>query len=286
LISNANSKKKSGVAFSGPLIGQERYEVHIRNLAASQFCEANGFDERHVAFGGWGFDKALAPGQPGHMDLAHTRQALQALADARKWNRFQDGMYDHATLNRRAQDFLRVVQKHPAAKAQPARDNGAPLTVAPPYDGGFYFSPVVLAANKGREERQGNASYFRSYATATCDGVLALLACGVARSDERVAKAVEWLRAHEDFDYPEGVPRDHPEPWGDAIRFYHYAVRAEAYAALDWPGEWREKLAATVAKRQNRDGSFRNDVSPLMKEDDPLLCTGLAVVALAHCQRK
>src|SRR4029077_2143054 len=138
-------------------------------------------------------------------------------------------------------------------------------------------SPIVLAANKGREEHVDGASFFRSYATATCDGVLALLAAGVDRGDERVVRAVEWLQAHGDLNYPEGVPTDHPEPWGEAIRFYHYAARAEVYAALDWPGEWRAELAAIVAKTQAEDGSFRNTVSPLMKEDDPVMCTALVV---------
>jgi squalene-hopene/tetraprenyl-beta-curcumene cyclase len=217
------------------------------------------------------------------MDLAHTRRALKALAAARKWYRFQDTIYDHAGVNRRAEAFLRVVQKHPDAKALPLAHGGTQPQSLPPYDGGFYFSPVVLDANKGRQETSdSSATIYRSYATATCDGILALLACGVPREDGRVVKAVEWLRAHEDFGYPEGVPRDHPEPWGEAMRFYHYAVRAEVYDALDRPGEWRTKLANAVARMQAEDGSFRNATSPLMKEDDPILCTALATVALTH----
>jgi hypothetical protein len=100
-------------------------------------------------------------------------------------------------------------------------------------------------------------------------------------------QAVEWLRKHDDLTYPQGVPlpRSHNEPWGDAIRFYHSAVRAEAYAALDWPGEWRSQLSATIAAYQAVDGSFRNTASPLMKEDDPLLGTALAAIALTHCVR-
>jgi hypothetical protein len=106
----------------------------------------------------------------------------------------------------------------------------------------------------------------------------------VTRSDERVVRAVEWLRSHDDLTYPQGVPTDHPEPWGEAIRFYHYAVRAETYAALNWPGDWKTRLAAEIARHQAADGSFRNDASPLMKEDDPLLCTALATIALTRCQ--
>jgi hypothetical protein len=214
------------------------------------------------------------------MDLAHTRRVLQALA-FKFPIRTRGG---DSLIVGRSQSFLALVQKHPNAVArQPHGYRIDGKVLATHYDGGFYFSPVVLAANKGREEIEDCSSCFRSYATATCDGVLALLAAGVPRSDTRVVRAVQWLEAHDDLNYPEGVPMDYAEPWGEALRFYHYAVRAEAYAALDWPGDWRSRLAAAVAKMQAADGSFRNSASPLMKEDDPALCTALAVVAMGHC---
>jgi hypothetical protein len=247
-------------------------------LSKAQFDEADGFSTIDVAYGGWGFDLAKDSGDPGHMDLAHTRRAMQALrkyVHAKSWPPFT-----------RAELFLRVVQRDPGRLAEPAIvERYLHYRSTIPFDGGFYFSPVVEAANKGRftATHDGEAApHFRSYATATCDGILALLAAGVPRDDDRVLCAVEWLTAHDDFTYPQGVPTDHPEPWGEAIRFYHYAVRAEAYAALDWPGDWRARLTALVAKTQATDGSFRNTASPLMKEDDPLLCTALAVVALGH----
>jgi squalene-hopene/tetraprenyl-beta-curcumene cyclase len=250
-------------------------------LSAAQFTESNGFMTSHPAYGGWGLDVAKEPGNAGHMDLAHTRRALEALRVL-----MPDRGYPQFT---RGELFLRVVQRHPGALAAPKLVNEYLHHHSDlPFDGGFYFSPVVYDANKGRSAAasdEHDAPHFRSYATATCDGVLALLACRVPRDDERVTRAIEWLRAHEDFDYPEGVPRDHPEPWGDAIRFYHYAVRAEAYDALDWPGDWRTTLASAVAKSQGADGNFQNTASPLMKEDDPILCTTLAAVALWRCGR-
>jgi hypothetical protein len=229
-------------------------------LTRAQFDEDEGFATTHAAYGGWGFDVAKGPADPGHMDLAHTRRALQAL-------RAVCG-HSHQVHFTRSEAFLRVVQRDP-------HDS---------FDGGFYFSPIVKDANKGRSTFDGQVSHFRSYATATCDGILALLAADVARDDYRVDSAAAWLRQHDDLSYPEGVPTDHPEPWGEAIRYYHYAVRAEAYAALAWPGDWHSHLAAEVARHQADDGSFRNAASPLMKEDDPILCTTLAVVALTHCQ--
>ena len=95
--------------------------------------------------------------------------------------------------------------------------------------------------------------------------------------------AADWLAQHGDVDYPQGVPTEHPDPWGEAIRFYHYAARAEAYKALEFPAEKAAELAVAVARRQRSDGSFVNADSPLMKEDDPVLCTALATVALANC---
>jgi hypothetical protein len=263
---------------SDPLLHRlQNYDLIMRleaYLIRAQFDEADGFEPRDAAYGGWGFDIAHEPGRPGHMDLAHTRRALAAL-DA-PIDGASSGHYrapaDLALVHERARKFLKLVQKHPDV---------AQLAL---FDGGFYFSPVVLDANKGREEIDDNTKYFRSYATATCDGVLALLASGVPRDDDRIVRAAAWLWQHDNLAYPQGVPTDHPEPWGEAIQFYHFAVRAEAYSALKWPGDWKTQLAAEVARHQSADGSVSNEASPLMKEDDPLLCTALATIALTHCQ--
>jgi hypothetical protein len=249
-------------------------------LIEAQFGPRNGFEPRMAAYGGWGFDQPFKPGESGHMDLAHTRRAIEALRAANDRWPMPDHIFDMAAD--RTQRFLRVVQRRSQAVASPPQSDGSQrASHNPSFDGGFYFSPIVLAANKGREEsnEQGSGNW-RSYATATCDGLLALLAWGRRRDDERVARATAWLKAHDDIDYPQGVPQNHPEPWGTAIRFYHYAVRAEVYSALDLPGDWRTRIAAAVAKRQAADGSFRNTDSPLMKEDDPVLCTTLATIAL------
>jgi hypothetical protein len=247
-----------------------------RFLQKCQFNYTNGFTAQMAAFGGWGFDKAKVPGQPGHMDLAHTRRAITAVQLTLEYHGLMDSLYAGNT-----QSFLAVVQKRPETlEIQPVPE-GVDRPKEIPFDGGFYFSPVVLQANKGRLEKDGN--YWRSYATATCDGILALLAAGVPKDDERVTAAVKWLQEHTNIDYPQGIPTDYPEPWGEALQFYHYAVRAEVYAAIDFPDTEKRALAEKVAALQRADGSFVNEKSPLMKEDEPLLSTALAVVALSHC---
>jgi hypothetical protein len=212
------------------------------------------------------------------MDLAHTRRVLEALRAAGT---------DRVELYRSAEMFLRLVQKHPDdPREQPSLTPFSQREVLPvPYDGGFYFSPVVLQANKGGEAAQGRP-YFRSYASATCDGILALLAAGVAADDERIRSAAGWLERHPRIDYSEGIPEDGLEPWGQALRFYHIATRADVYRRLNRPGAWRAETARLLAGWQSDDGSFRNGDSPLMKEDDRLLATTLAVSALRACRAR
>lgn len=244
-------------------------------LVGQQYCEATGFGPEHPAYGGWGFGGPRpVGGSPGHMDIGHTRHVLEALRAA--------GHKDASTYAR-AERFLRLVQKHPTEdRPQPSASGvNEPAGWKPPYDGGFYFSPIVLAANKGGTEKHAGMPCFRSYATATCDGILALLACGVPRTDERIRAAIGWLEKHPNLHYPEGVPKDSNENWGASIRFYHYAVRAECYRALNWPGPWESDLRNGLRMEQRADGSFVNRAGFLMKEDDPILCTALAAIALA-----
>ncbi len=244
-------------------------------LAADQFRPENGYDETSLAYGSWGFGGARPEGSPGHLDLSHTLHVLQALREAE---------LSEPDVYERAQVFLRLVQRHPDdARPQPPVTEVADENV--PFDGGFYFSPVVLEANKGALVESADGSYFESYASATCDGVLSLLEAGVAKEDERVRAAREWLQRHPRLDYPEGIPEDDPEAFGDAIYFYHLAARAEAYEALDWPGDWRDAMSAELAPLQRSDGSFINTRNHLMKEDDPLLATALAVIALSRAAR-
>lgn len=243
-------------------------------LVLQQFGTGDGFGAGDPAWGGWGFGGTRRPGAPGHLDVAHTRRVLQALREA-------GGV--GPPVFERAFAFLARVQRLPAGgHPQPPYDEDPDRAV--PFDGGFYYSPLVLAANKGRlaPASPGAGAHYRSYATATCDGVLALVAAGAPEDDPRVVAARRWLEAHPRLDRPEGIPEEYPEPWGEALRFYHFAVRAEAYDALGVEGEWREDVVRRLIAVQAPDGAFRNDASHLMKEDDPVLATTLAVITLTR----
>ncbi|MEP7218063.1 MAG: prenyltransferase/squalene oxidase repeat-containing protein [Bacteroidota bacterium] len=245
-------------------------EKMVKYLASEQYNESRGFDSLSPAYGGWGFGALrLPPGDPGHMDLSHTRRCLEAM---------RESGYGDQSLYNRARIFLLMVQRHPLdMRPQPGALPGA--RKANGYDGGFYFSPVVPDANKGKVD-SSNGAEFRSYATATCDGVLSLLAAGVPANDERVMAARRWLELHPRLELPEGIPEGDPAAWDVAMHYYHLSVRSEVYARLGWPGDWRTKIIGILSREQLEDGRFENQEGVLMKEDDPLLATAHATIAL------
>ena len=262
--------------------GQEDDKIRIDDLARylvlQQFAEAAGFSPDSPAYGGWGFGINQRPTLSSFVDLSHTRRVLAALAEANKID---------AEIKSRALCFLSLLQKSPKEIRSPLIPTKSPITsgfIPPPYDGGFFSSPNVSYANKGRIAKDSltGRPYYRSYATATCDGVLALLALGVPKTDNRVLDAIRWLERHSGWDLPPGIPAEHSEPWAESMIYYHCAARAQVFNELSIAKDWRRNLCTFLAERQNEDGSFLNPQGRLMKEDDPILCSTLALIALSH----
>jgi len=131
-------------------------------------------------------------------------------------------------------------------------------------DGGFLFSTVVAGANKA-----GPASY----GTATADGILSLVAIGARQNDQRLQVARRWLAARHRPGIVPGLTGEAHRRWAQGLRFYYAAARAEAMPEL--PPD------SALAGEQRPDGSWVNP-EPLVKEDDPLIATGLAVRALVE----
>ncbi|MBL8695080.1 MAG: terpene cyclase/mutase family protein [Planctomycetes bacterium] len=268
---------------------RERIERMARWLCSQQCTATNGFPKPHPAHGAFPFgSKGLRRGDSGFVDLSHTRRALQALGAAQAWFA-RDARGGSAPSPARpdltaALHHLAVLQKLPEHAGTPTGHETTIPNAQTPYDGGFYNSTVVPGANKGGllDSPEGETQYFASYATATADGVLALVAAGVPREDRRVRDAASWLESHPRLDRPAGIPEAGPDHLGDSLRIYHLAARAEALNAVGASGPWRDAIAEQLAAWQQIDGSFRGVEPALMKEDDPLLATALAASALAR----
>jgi hypothetical protein len=233
-------------------------------LIGQQFCEHRGIMPENWAYGAWGFGEKLPHGQYGHTDLSHTRRILQALRAS--------GLAD-ASVYEKAQHFLLLAQKHPSdPRLQPPDKKKVDISS---YDGGFYYSPLIFAANKGGMTAD---SLFASYATATCDGILALLAAGLVPSDERVQSAWAWMKGHPAWSFPEGIPEDHSLQWQRVMKFYHLSAKAETLHALNGRSPESSSSARKILESlQAPDGHFENPDGAANKEDDPLIATAMAI---------
>ncbi len=226
-------------------------------LLGQQFIEQNGWTPDHPAYGAWGMggDRRTPP-EPGHVDISMTRHVLQALSAA--------GVAVTDAAFRKARVYIERCHNYPAG-------DGSVL------DGGFYFSTVVLDANKAGERGDG----IRSYGTATADGILSLLALGIRPSDQRVVAARRWLEANHVPDGAAGFKQEIHERWIRGLWFYYAASASQALNMLG-AGDRLGPLAEALAEEQQEEGSWSNPEN-LVKENDPLIATPFAVRALATC---
>lgn len=228
----------------------------LRHLHTQQFTEAGGWTPDHPAHGSWGMG-----GEPrthphhGHIDLSMSRHVMEALASAG----------DTATRER-ALRFLDRCQNE---------------------DGGFVFTPLPALAGSNKAGPDGEG--WRSYGTTTADGILGMLAMGVSDSDPRVGRAADWLVRHHRVNRVPGFGDGKPGGWADGLRFYYLAASSRALSELGIDqapegSDWRRVLNEQTLMLQAADGSWRN-WSSLVKEDDPLITTCLALRALAATLR-
>lgn len=221
-------------------------------LRTQQMLAADGWNG-HPAQGGFGFGsmKARIPPDAGHVDLSMTRRALQALVAFGA-----DSATDPALLQ-----------------------GAAFVTRCQSPDGGFVYSPVELALNKGARDpaRTTELDAYAGYGSATCDGVLALTALG--GHEAQIQQGLAWLHAHHRLDQNPGVGDGPVVQFAAAMRGYYRAGAAQVFALHGGPSGWRGAMADAVLAEQLADGRWQNEVA-LQKEDEPLVATTFAVQAL------
>ncbi len=241
-----------------------------RYLLSQQMTARQGVASSYAAYGGWGLGgppgEATVPAAAAHADLSHTRRALEALRAVGALDAFGGPVVLTA-----AGRFLDRTQKQGEAT----------------YDGGFHYAPALPALNKAGLHAPGDTTPEapRSYATATCDGLLALLAAGYAPDGKEVQGAIAYLAAQDTLARATGLPPAR-SAWSEIMFFYHLAGRAEVYHRLGWRrragASWQEEIVALLSARQRPDGSFLNPQGAPNKEDDPLIATTLALIALTR----
>lgn len=229
----------------------------INYLIRSQVAEARGFDSDHHEFGGW---DVLGPdtrtGKTSGTNVSVTCYVVEAL----------DIFKDRADVQKSlklAESWVNRIAEHST-------------------DGGFFFTPALDSTNNKASWEDNKLTKPKSYGTATSDGLRILHYCGVDPADDRIGAAVNWLVEHEDV---RAVPGFGDEPnlqaWQSSLRFYYFSTLAKT---LKWLPDQvaenvREGLLTELTRLQQEDGLWQNE-SALMREDDPIVASSLAILAL------
>jgi hypothetical protein len=156
-------------------------------------------------------------------------------------------------------------------------------------DGGFFFAPDDPVRNKagiaGRD--LADRERYRSYGSATCDGIRALHACGVARDDPRMRAGMTWLRRHATGAIDGGAWPTSRSAERESLFYYHAQTLAGTLGfatacpvLASWVAQQKRALTSDLLARQESDGSWTGKC-PRSFEDDPLVATAFAMRALA-----
>jgi prenyltransferase beta subunit len=241
----------------------------VEYLLGAQVTEGRGFKPDSPSFGGWDFlAKEDAQAITTGTNISVTRYVVEALAGE------GEAPAEQASGGREppesVRDALDLARKY-VLRCQQS-------------DGGFVFTCEPASLNNKAAYEDEELKKPRPYATATCDGIQALLACGLKPNDERVAKAIGWLAKRPALELVPGFEGLPPEAgWQRGLRYYYYAGLARVlphFPAADRDAR-REALHKHVVGLQQKDGSWVNE-SDRMRENDPLVATALAVMALGE----
>lgn len=269
-------------AFSHPRCPRypRQRDAWLKYLKERQLTEALGWNSGDREYGGWGYARGIPrkpkPDElvPPHTEsnLSATTFALEALHAAGEPPR--DATFAKALV------FVRRCQNWHDKEQDPEFD-----------DGGFFFiydDPVRNKAGVKGKDKAGRTRY-HSYGSTTADGLRCLIYCGVPDTHPRRRASTRWLSDHftatsHPGTYAENRERDRP-----AVYYYYAASAARTPVAdekIPAPGQVfiprKLFLGRELVRRQRSDGSWVNP-SLLVREDDPIIATSYALLALAHC---
>ncbi len=154
-------------------------------------------------------------------------------------------------------------------------------------DGSFAYTGANGGENRRSDDTKGDMA---GYGSMTYAGIKSMIYCGVGKDDERMKKAIDWIKKNYTLDANPGMPGVNSQRG----LYYYYHTFAKTMDALgidefvDAKGvkhNWRADLVAALAKRQLPDGSWKNDNDRWM-EGNPDLVSGYALMALSYANPK
>ena len=242
-------------------------------LVRSQCVEDRGFGPENPNHGGWDvIGPDVMPGKTSGTNVSVTHFVLEAFACHVPVAQDQDSVIDKVTIER-------VLNSRKQAVAWLGRLQEKSES------GGFYFTAQPGSAlNKSRTDDDKP----QPYASATCDGLLSLSFGGEIES-VNFENASQWIRKRTTAVTVGGFENQKDSGWPKALQFYYLQSLARSTVSIgDSEKMKKEKLSesiladihATLGKSQHEDGRFENE-SSLMRENDPLIATSFAIIALS-----
>ncbi|MEL7472803.1 MAG: hypothetical protein AAGK04_05740 [Planctomycetota bacterium] len=232
-------------------------------------------DRSHPFYGGVGY------GRNGRPDNSNLNLMLQALHDS--------GVpADHAAYQR-ALVFLERTQMDDRFNDMPYADHSQ--------QGGFIYATSPNATELGRGESKAGEitetpsgeqpiNRLRAYGSMTYAGFKSFAYAGLTRTDPRVIAARKWIERHYTLEENPGI--------GNDGLYYYFMTFARSLHAWGEPfvnaggrvgvvdeRSWRNDLIERLEGLQRDDGSF-NSVDDRWMENDPVLITAYALIAIQH----
>lgn len=248
------------------------YKAVIKDASAFlrklQWDEAEGKDAGNDYYGGAGYDSKSRP------DLSNTQVFLDALIAA--------GIPKDDPALKKAAVFVSRCQN------LKGEHNDQPWA-GKINDGSFIYTPAQGGDTKVAD-KPGADGELPGYGSMTYAGIKSLIYCGVSKKDERLSKAIDWVRKNYTVERNPGMPGPRAA-WG---LYYYYHTMAKCLDLLgedvvvDGKGvkhDWRGDITAALAKRQRDDGSWLNETDRWM-EGNPVLVTGYALMTLGYTKPK
>lgn len=243
----------------------------LHYLRSAQLLDRAGAGSFDWYFGAWNYRDQFHPDAV-RAELPMTVTILDALVAA--------GVPPDDVGLAAARDFLQRCQNLP-------QDGRLPEPVD---DGGFFFNP--RSSKAGEIVIPGRPVRFRSYGSVTCDGIRGLLLLGVPVGHARIRAAIDWMTPRYTLRGNPGFDAGSLVPYETGIFYYYLWSLARAFADVEakgpeapglpkgWPGE----LVRWLVFLQGPDGSWVNP-EPVMEENDPLVTTPMAMLALMAAGR-
>jgi squalene-hopene/tetraprenyl-beta-curcumene cyclase len=260
------------------LARDERFKDTVEK-AKRYLLDTQVYEEGNRFTGGFGYeDRRKKAGGP-YADIVNTEFALEALHHA--------GVPKDNPVWKRSLAFFEKTQ-HLSER------NPAPwVTSSKEFAGGFIYYPGKSHA--GEHTLPNGKKILLPYGSVTYAGIKSMIYANLTKDDPRVKAAVDWMRKHWTLEENPGFDVERKDrTLGLQGLYYYFVTFSKTLHALggdfikDAKGathNWREELIRAVVPLQQPDGSWINENNRWW-EDNPLLATSYAVIALSFCLKK